>query len=680
MAITIPLAVVNGIAVDPTHGDFYLLDGDSLQLIRVAAARTGELNHPSFPEFERVTTITLDGEAGALRGLAFDPASRHLFSINPKRRRLIEFTLTGEQVKIYDLSPFNLPEPEALAFAPSTDQTDAPGATSLYITGGGTNGDIWEFTFSQFVTFSMDAAPSSLIQTIEVWQFSPPSPDASGVVYLPGSGTLLETDSEVNEKPIYEGVNQFEMTLSGTLTNTYDTTHFTYEPTGVTFDPHRNHLFFSDDNEREIFETDLNYNLIRSFEAGILDGKAVDPEGVTYNSWNGRLYIAGGISNTIFWIDSGADTIFGTSDDGEGSFPALSIWDPEGIGFNNDTGNLYVVGKKDFVAEYTTAGSLVQLIDISAPNPVKPAGLAYGPASLGDGKSIYVSDRGVDEDSHINGGLGDGKIYEFKIGPPPPPKADFLGSPRSGPAPLSVTFTNLTTSFYDTCEWDFGDGSTSSDCNDPAHTYNNVGTYTVTLSVDGSLGGDSSTKSNYIEVGVQANADFSASPTTGLAPTAVAFVNESSGDYDTCHWDFGDGGTGESCAAIVNHTYSIGGQFTVSLTVSGLGGESTETKAGYITMHAAPTADFSALPSQGRAPLLVQFTNQSSGDFDTCHWDFGDGSSSNECANLSHIYATSGTYTVELSLDGPYGSDSIRKIDHISVGPPAVWLSLIMGD
>ena len=146
------------------------------------------------------------------------------------------------------------------------------------------------------------ATAATLVQTIDVWQFSPPSPDASGATYLPDSGTLLETDSEVNEKAIYQDVNQFEMTLSGSLINTYDTTHFTNEPTGLAYDPDRNHLFITDDNARMVYESDLSYNMVNSFSVSNLDGKGVDPEGIAFNSWNGRLYIAGGVSETILGV------------------------------------------------------------------------------------------------------------------------------------------------------------------------------------------------------------------------------------------------------------------------------------------------------------------------------------------------------------------------------------------
>ncbi|NCF66897.1 MAG: PKD domain-containing protein [Chloroflexi bacterium] len=676
-AVALPITEVNGIAVDPTTGDVYLLDGDSRRFIQIDGAGMGSSSLPLSP-MEPVSSIALDGEAGVLRGLAFDPERRHLFSYSSTHQQLFEYTLTGELANVYDLASFNLIEPQELAFAPSTDETDAASATSLFVAGGGEYTDIWEFTFAPSVAPAMAATAATLVQTINVWQFSPPSPDASGATYLPHSDRLLETDSEVNEKTIYEDANQFEMTLGGSLVKTYDTTDFTNEPTGIAFDPDRNHLFITDDNAKMVYESDLSYNMVNSFSVSRLDGKGVDPEGIAYNTWNGRLYIAGGVSDTIFWIDPGADNDFGTSDDVEGSFPATNLSDPEGITFNTDNGNLYGVGKKDIVAEYTTSGSVVQMIDISAANAQKPAGLAYGPTSVGGGKSIYITDRGIDADSDINGGKGDGKIYEFalgSVGPPAAPTAGFTGSPTGGPQPLTVNFTNSSGGSYDTCSWDFGDSSSSSDCNDPSHIYNAIGTYSVTLTVSGPGGSDTKTEVDYIQVVEPAVAAFSGIPTEGAAPQTVTFSNGSSGAFDTCSWDFGDGGSSNSCSASVSHEYTVGGVFTVSLTVSGTGGSSTETKNNYITVHQAPTADFDGTPTSGPAPLSVSFSNQTTGDYENCAWIFGDGDSSSGpgCDDSpTHSYTSPGTYTVELAVDGSWGVDSITKTNYIQVGVPAV--------
>lgn len=83
---------------------------------------------------------------------------------------------------------------------------------------------------------------------------------------------------------------------------------------------------------------------------------------------------------------------------------------------------------------------------------------------------------------------------------PPPPNADFSGSPTSGGPPLTVDFTNLSSGEYDTCAWDFGDGGTSAICDNPSHEYTTVGVYPVSLTVSGPGGSDTEKKKDYITI------------------------------------------------------------------------------------------------------------------------------------------------------------------------------------
>jgi hypothetical protein len=77
--------------------------------------------------------------------------------------------------------------------------------------------------------------------------------------------------------------------------------------------------------------------------------------------------------------------------------------------------------------------------------------------------------------------------------------ADFSASATKGPAPLAVGFTDLTAGSVTTWSWTFGDGGTSSARN-PSHTYTTAGAYTVSLTVNGSSGSDTETKTDYITV------------------------------------------------------------------------------------------------------------------------------------------------------------------------------------
>jgi len=79
-----------------------------------------------------------------------------------------------------------------------------------------------------------------------------------------------------------------------------------------------------------------------------------------------------------------------------------------------------------------------------------------------------------------------------------------------------------------------------------------------------------------------------------------------------------------------------------------------------------PTADFTASPEQGAAPLKVTFTDSSSGDITHWHWDFGDGQFSSDL-EPEHTYAATGDYTVSLAIMGPGGSDVETKAEFVKV-------------
>ncbi len=70
---------------------------------------------------------------------------------------------------------------------------------------------------------------------------------------------------------------------------------------------------------------------------------------------------------------------------------------------------------------------------------------------------------------------------------PPGPIAAFTPVNATGTAPLTVTFVDTSTGSPTTWAWDFGDGSTSTAQNPPAHTFSTAQTYTVTLTVTDAL-------------------------------------------------------------------------------------------------------------------------------------------------------------------------------------------------
>ncbi|MBD3299020.1 MAG: PKD domain-containing protein [candidate division Zixibacteria bacterium] len=167
------------------------------------------------------------------------------------------------------------------------------------------------------------------------------------------------------------------------------------------------------------------------------------------------------------------------------------------------------------------------------------------------------------------------------------PVADFSGSPTTGDAPLTVSFTDLSANNPDTWDWDFGDGGTSTAQN-PSHEYTVAGTYTVTLTASNCAGSDVVSKTDYITVSeppcteTTPVADFSGSPTSGDAPLTVSFSDLSTNNPDTWSWDFGDGGT--STAQNPSYEYTTAGTYTVTLTASNCAGSDIASKTDYITV------------------------------------------------------------------------------------------------
>src|SRR5207247_10329550 len=134
----------------------------------------------------------------------------------------------------------------------------------------------------------------------------------------------------------------------------------------------------------------------------------------------------------------------------------------------------------------------------------------------------------------------------------------FTASSRDGTGPYSFS-------------WIFGDGETSS-VSSVTHTCSSAGTYTVTLSVgDGGSPRQTAISQKFITVSnppPALTASFSYSPSSPQAGQQVSFSASASGGTSSYSysWNFGDGSTGTRSS--VTHTYSSGGSYTVTLTVT----------------------------------------------------------------------------------------------------------------
>ncbi len=317
-----------------------------------------------------------------------------------------------------------------------------------------------------------------------------------------------------------------------------------------------------------------------------------------------------------------------------------------------DVGAVYLL----FMRADATVKSWLKISDTSGDLPYSldqydwfGSALARLGGSPGDGLfNLAIGCRNDDD-----GSPNRGSIYLVQLNDGTAPAANFTASRTLGVAPLTVAFSDASTGEVTAWVWNFSDGPQSS-LRNPSKTFTAPGSYDVHLTAKGPKGKDLETKRAFITVVAGPLADFSATPTQGLAPLPVQFTDRSEGNVTSWWWDFGDGAS--SSARHPAHLFPAG-TYTVSLTVSGPSGTHTQTRTAFVTAAAlAPDAQFTAEPRAGYSPLAVQFTDLSSGDVSTRAWSFGDGASSS-AANPLHTYTAPGSYSVSLTVSGGHGSD-----------------------
>jgi hypothetical protein len=447
---------VQGITIDPNDGELIVLDADIPRIVRLAPNPARRFEKDSRFTEDSLMEIPLPAfKDTELRGITIRPEDGHFFITCPAEKRLYELNNVGEIINWRDLNLWKYTNTTGLIMAPSGDQTDDPENTSIYIVDSGPQADkaqIIELALIEPTRLDLShitVLPKSYrilqpnpgggksepsdprieaieVNTINAYLWDPPSPDPAGMAYYPPSDNLLMSDSEVNEMPIFQDANIFELTFSGTLLNTFNSLSFSNEPTGIAWNPNNGHFFISDDSgDHEIMEVYAGIDgiigtgddIVTSFLTTTFGSD--DPEGITFDTWQGTLFMADGVNAEIYEIAPGNNGVFdGAPPDGDDvidSFDTASLGldDPEGVEFNRDTGHLYIVsGSNDVVVETDRSGNAVRVIDVSFLNALAMAGIAYAPNSDNQAtNSLYISDRGVDNNNDPD--ENDGLIYEI---------------------------------------------------------------------------------------------------------------------------------------------------------------------------------------------------------------------------------------------------------------------------
>jgi PKD repeat protein len=214
----------------------------------------------------------------------------------------------------------------------------------------------------------------------------------------------------------------------------------------------------------------------------------------------------------------------------------------------------------------------------------------------------------------------------------------------AGCQPLTVNFTSAVQA-GDNVQWIFGDGN-GSVLNNPTHTFDTVGTFTVLQIVTNQCGADTATVN--IDVYPQPPMSFSHDPFVCVGD-AIQFTNSSTPIAGTV-WHFGDGDS--STLTNPTHVYQDTGLYTVYITNYSITHLCPITDSTVVEVKNIPHASFTPDNTNGCAPLTINFANNSTGLFNA--WQFSDGNVT-ILSNPTHTFDTAGQYFVTLTTTDQFG-------------------------
>ncbi len=256
------------------------------------------------------------------------------------------------------------------------------------------------------------------------------------------------------------------------------------------------------------------------------------------------------------------------------------------------------------------------------------------------------------------------------------PQPNFTASPAKGCIPFDVTFTDKSNPVNGTITaytWDFGDGATGSG-NTAVHTYNNVLSPTVTLTITNSNGCTASKQlSNIVDAAAPLAVNFNVSDKfLCTAPGAVTVTNTSTGAGNlTYKWDFGDGGTavGANPGA---HTYKAKGIYKVKLTVTSDKGCTATQTSDDINVANFKT-DFQLPASICENSGYIQFSAANTPQTNNITWSVDKGNVYDY--DLTGQYYPDGAGTVKVTMTADYGGcqETVTKNMVVKPAPQAAF-------
>lgn len=224
----------------------------------------------------------------------------------------------------------------------------------------------------------------------------------------------------------------------------------------------------------------------------------------------------------------------------------------------------------------------------------------------------------------------------------------------------AVPFTNTSSGADAGFSWDFGDGTPVSTVVQPAHSYVNPGTFQVSLTGSSINGCQNQTVRNVTIYSVP-QPDFSVGlPPFSCSNTPTPFQNITppltDSNITSWEWSFGDPLSSTSTQRDPSFTYTVGGNYDVTLTALSDQG-CTKSVNKIISIGNSPVADFVLGPAC--VNQATQFTDISSGGVQSRAWQIGSGAF--VTANPTYTFSTPGNYSATLTVTAVGGCTSFRS-------------------
>ncbi|MCG8577370.1 MAG: PKD domain-containing protein [Flavobacteriales bacterium] len=265
--------------------------------------------------------------------------------------------------------------------------------------------------------------------------------------------------------------------------------------------------------------------------------------------------------------------------------------------------------------------------------------------------------------------LGDACVQEdFTLLIPTPTVADFM--PTNVCFGQASSFTDASTAGSGTVtawNWNFGDGNTSTSQN-PEHTYNAPGDYTVNLTITTSSG---CLRDTTVMCTVNPKPETNFTITNACAET-ILFTDASilsTGDIVEWNWEFGDGNT--SLDQNASNNFDTIGTYNVTLTTITDMGCVDDTTIACVALPPLVANFTSTNACSGEPVSFTDFSVTEVGAITGWSWNFGDGHSST-LQNPSNSYSNDEVYNVSLTVTNSFGCvDSVSSFVDIFEQPTA---------